>query len=201
MLQDAMKRTALIILLVFGVITLSGQGNYNEFFNTSMSTNKTGMYVLGGWALANLATGAYGWANATGSTKYFHQMNFFWNTINLGIAGFSFYSAAQMTPLRMSPQELMDEHMRFENLYLINGGLDVLYMGTGFLLRHLSARSQKRPDMLMGYGNSVILQGGFLFLFDGVMYLFQGNNRLDFIGDMNLSVLPGGALLQFTHVF
>lgn len=196
-----MKRSAFIILLAFGVLTLYGQGNYNEFFSTSMSTNKTGMYVLGGWALANLATGAYGWANTTGSTKYFHQMNFFWNTINLGIAGFSFYSAAQMTPLRMSPQELMDEHLRFENLYLINAGLDIAYIGTGFLLRHLSTRSQKRPEMLKGYGSSVILQGGFLFLFDGVMYLVQRNHRLDFIGDMNLSMLPGGALLGYTHVF
>lgn len=196
-----MKRSAILILFAFGFITIYGQGNHNEFFNASMTTNRTGMYVLGGWALANLATGAYGWANTTGSTKYFHQMNFFWNTINLGIAGFSFYSAAQMEPLRMSPQEMMDEHMRFENLYLINAGLDIAYIGTGFLLRYMSPRSQKRPDLLMGYGNSVILQGGFLFLFDGVMYLVQRHNRLDFMNDMNLSVLPGGALLQFTYVF
>lgn len=196
-----MKKSFLILVLAFGVMAVYGQGNYNEFFNTSMSTNKTGMYVLGGWALANLATGAYGWASASGSAKYFHQMNFFWNTINLGIAGFSFYSAAQMTPLRMSPQELMDAHMRFENLYLINAGLDIAYIGTGFLLRHLSTRSQKRPEMLMGYGNSVILQGGFLFLFDGVMYLVQRHNRLDFIEDMNVSLLPGGVMLQYTHLF
>lgn len=196
-----MKRSAIIVLFVFILVTLSGQGDYTEFFKTSMSTNKTGMYVLGGWAVANLATGAYGWANTTGSNRYFHQMNFFWNTINLGIAGFSFYSAAQMTPLRMSPQELMDTHIRFENLYLVNAGLDIAYMGTGFLLRHLSAKSQKRPELLMGYGNSVILQGGFLFLFDGVMYLVQRNHKLDFLGDMNLSVLQDGALLQYTHVF
>jgi hypothetical protein len=196
-----MKRSAIMVLFAFTLVTLSGQANFTEFFKTSMATNKTGMYVLGGWAVANLATGAYGWANTTGSTKYFHQMNFFWNTINLGIAGFSFYSAAQMTPLRMTPQELMDAHMRFENLYLINGGLDIAYIGTGFLLRHLSGRNSKRPDLLMGYGNSVILQGGFLFLFDGVMYLVQRNNRLDFLGDMNLSVVPGGALLQYTYQF
>jgi hypothetical protein len=196
-----MKKSVIIVLLVFGFVTLSGQGSFNEFFKTSMSTNKTGMYVLGGWAVANLATGAYGWANTIGSTRYFHQMNFFWNTINLGIAGFSFYSAAQMTPLRMSPQELMEAHNRFENLYLINAGLDIAYMGTGLLLRHLSGNSQKRPDQLMGYGNSVILQGGFLFLFDGVMYLVQRNHRLDFLEDMNLTMMPGGAVLQFSHLF
>ena len=86
-------------------------------------------------------------------------------------------------------------------MFLINAGLDVAYMGTGFLLRHLSTRNYKRPELLLGYGNSVILQGGFLFLFDGVMYLIQKNHKLDFLGDMNLTMVPGGALLQLTKEF
>ena len=196
-----MKRSAIFLVLVVSVSTLFGQGNFREFYQTSMSTNQTGMYVLGGWAVANLASGAYGWSKMNGSAKYFHQMNFFWNTVNLGIAGFSFYSFSQMEPLRMSPQEMMDNHIRFERIFLINAGLDVAYMGTGFLLRHLSTRNYKRPEMLLGYGNSVILQGGFLFLFDGVMYLIQRHHKLDFLGDMNLSMIQGGALLHITKAF
>lgn len=159
------------------------------------------MYILGGWAIANLAVGATGWARTSGSEMYFHQMNFFWNTINLGIAGFSFYSTAQMDPFSMTGQEILDNHLRIENLYLINGGLDIAYMGTGLLLRRLSMNNQKRADQLKGYGNAVLLQGGFLFLFDGVMWLVQRNHRLDFLQDLSLSALPGGAMLQMNFVF
>ena len=196
-----MKRQFLVLLFVAVPFILFSQGDYRQFFAKSMSVNNAGMYVLGGWAVANLATGAAGWSRTTGSTMYFHQMNFFWNTVNLGIAGFALYSAAQMEPLRMSYQELMNEHIRYENLYLINAGLDVLYVGTGFLLRHLSVNSTKRADLLKGYGNSVILQGGFLFLFDGVMYLLQHSRQVAFLKDMNLSLLSDGALLQYNLKF
>jgi hypothetical protein len=196
-----MKKYLLVVLFVAFPLVMHAQGNHHQFFSRSMAINNTGMYVLGGWAVANLATGGVGWSRTTGSAMYFHQMNFFWNTVNLGIAGFALYSATQMEPLRMSYQELMDQHMRYKNLYLINAGLDVVYMGTGFLLRHLSARSSNRADLLMGYGNSVILQGGFLFLFDGVMYLLQQQHQVKFLKDLKLSMFSDGALLQYSYQF
>ena len=195
-----MKKSLIALFIAIPVLVYS-QGDYRQFFDKSMSVNNTGMMVLGGWAVANLATGAVGWARTSGSTMYFHQMNFFWNTINLGIAGYSLWSASQADPLRMSYQELINEHVRYENLYLVNTGLDVLYMGTGFLLRHLSNSNVRRPDMLRGYGSAVILQGGFLFLFDGVMYLVQHHRKSNFLQDMNLGLLPDGALLQYTFHF
>lgn len=195
-----MKKSLIALFIAIPVLVYS-QGDYRQFFDKSMSVNNTGMMVLGGWAVANLATGAVGWARTSGSTMYFHQMNFFWNTINLGIAGYSLWSASQADPLRMSYQELINEHVRYENLYLVNTGLDVLYMGTGFLLRHLSNSNVRRPDMLRGYGSAVILQGGFLFLFDGVMYLVQHQRKSNFLQDMNLGLLPDGAFLQYTFHF
>ncbi len=54
--------------------------------------NNIGMGILGGWALANITIGAYGWSQQSGQESYFHQMNLFWNTVNLGIAGFALYS-------------------------------------------------------------------------------------------------------------
>ncbi|MCF8346917.1 MAG: hypothetical protein K9G38_06865 [Bacteroidales bacterium] len=193
-----MKKYFLVVLLISVPLVLCSQGNYQQFFSQSMTTNNAGMAVLGGWAVANLTTGAVGWSRTTGQTKYFHQMNFFWNTVNLGIAGYSLYTATQMQPLRMSSQELIDHHIRYENLYLINAGLDIAYMGTGFLLRHLSTRNIQKADMLRGYGNSVILQGGFLFLFDGVMYLLQHNHRVKFLEDMRFTLLSDGAFLHYT---
>lgn len=196
-----MKRVVLSIIFLVTFLALFSQGSYREFHKQSTMVNKTGMYVLGGWAIANMAAGGVGWARTSGSELYFHQMNLFWNTVNLGIAGYSLYSMAQVNPWMLSSQEIMNEHIRYENLFLINAGLDVLYVGAGFLLRHLSRISIKRPDQLLGYGNSVILQGSFLFLFDAVMYSIQHVRQLKFVGDLEFKMLGNANLISYTYYF
>ncbi len=160
-----------------------------DFYKTSNSINTTGMYVLGGWAAANITGGAIGWANATGSTKYFHQMNLFWNTVNLGIAGFALSNSFNIDLSLLSDQDMIANQLKTENLFLINAGLDVVYIGTGFLLKHLSTNNTKSHDLLKGYGNSLLLQGGFLMLFDLAMYGIQQNNRLDFLRGADFTFL------------
>jgi collagenase-like PrtC family protease len=59
---------------------------------------------------------------------------------------------------------MMAKHVKTENLYLINAGLDVVYIGTGFLLKHFSINNLNKQNLLKGHGNSVILQGGFLMI-------------------------------------
>ena len=49
---------------------------YAEFYQKSMRTNNTGMYVLGSWAVANLIIGGIGWNQNTGDTKYFISFHF-----------------------------------------------------------------------------------------------------------------------------
>lgn len=158
------------------------------------------MYILGTWAVANLVSGGWGWSQTTGQTKYFHQMNFFWNTVNLSIAGIALYGNLNSDISILSSARMVEKHTKTENLYLINAGLDVLYMGTGFLLKHLATQKQNRHDLLKGYGNSVILQGGFLFIFDLVMWKIQHHHRLNFIQNLSFIGLPeiSGFQLAFT---
>lgn len=164
------KRLVMTVLSLLTVIAVSAQDGSRQFGEASMAASNTGMYVLGGWALANMAAGAYGWATFEGEKKYFSQMNLFWNVVNLSIAGIALYSNYSTDLLSITGEELLARHLKTEKLFLINSGLDVGYMGAGFLMRHLSAKSAKRSDLLKGYGNSVILQGGFLLVFDMVMY-------------------------------
>jgi len=89
-------------------------------------------------------------------------------------------------------EELYDKHLRTERLYLINGGLDIVYMGAGLLMKHYSKKNVNRPDLLRGYGISIILQGGFLFIFDGVMYLIQRTHRTNFLENIYIGLDPGG---------
>lgn len=186
-----MKVTFLTTLLVIAAFSLvySQEIAAGDFYTTSTKINTTGMYVLGGWAVANIAGGAVGWANSTGSAKYFHQMNLFWNTVNLGIAGFALYNNLTDDISLLSSDEMLLKHTKTENLYLINAGLDVVYIGTGFLLKHLSVSNLNKQDLLKGYGNSIILQGGFLMIFDLIMWGIQRNHRLDFLNGAEFSFI------------
>ena len=159
------------------------------------------MYVLGSWAIANIAIGAAGWARGSGENKYFHQMNLFWNTVNLSIAGIALISNFRTDITALTPDEMMNNHVRTERLYLINAGLDVLYIGTGVLLRSLSHKSAKRGDLMNGYGSSLILQGGFLLVFDAVMWGIQHAHRLQFLQSNNIDLSVGFGNLALTWTF
>jgi hypothetical protein len=191
-----------ILLLVFFLLTIPVllAQDAQEFYRISTQTNKTGMYVLGAWAVGNIATGAYGWNKFDGSRKYFHQMNLMWNTVNLGIATYAFYTFSTVDPSVMTASEMLRDHIKKENLFLINAGLDVLYMGGGLYMRHLAANGHKKAEMLRGYGTSVILQGGFLMTFDLVMYLIQRSHRLSYdasIFSISTGFTPEGIGLVF----
>ena len=176
--------------IFFGFLMLAGQNTESfAFYNKSNQINTTGMYVLGGWAVANIAGGVVGWSNSTGSAKYFNQMNLFWNTVNLGIAGFALYNNLTDDISLLSSNEMLLKHRKTENLYLINAGLDVVYIGTGFLLKHLSVSNLNKQDLLKGYGNSIVLQGGFLMIFDLIIWGIQRNHRLDFLNGAEFSFI------------
>lgn len=155
------------------------------------------MLILGGWAAANLIIGGYGWSKTTGQEKYFHQMNFMWNVVNLSIAGFALYSNAHYSLATLSISEVLAKHLNTERVLLINAALlDVGYSGTGFLLRHYSGNSDKFYSLLKGYGNSLILQGAFLLAFDLSLYGVLHSQRIEF-----LSVTPISNGLALTAKF
>jgi hypothetical protein len=151
--------------------------------------------------LVNLSAGAYGWSRNTGQRAYFHQMNFFWNTVNLSIAGFALYSNLNAEYALLSGEELLDMQGRTQRLYLINGALDVGYVATGFLLRYLSTNYPKNELRLRAYGNSVILQGSFLLVFDLVMYGLQRSHRADFLQHLSFSPMQEAWGLALTYQF
>lgn len=184
------------VLFILLWIPLTGQVTYQQFYGRSLNTANTGMYVLGSWAIVNMATGIYGWARFEGEKKYFNQMNFFWNIVNLSIAGFALYNNYNTDLSTMEAGDMMQKHMNLEKILLINSGLDLGYIGTGFLLKHFSAKNEKRKDMLAGYGNSLIIQGGFLLVFDAVMYGILRSQRLDFLNYAVMGFSSGNFILS-----
>lgn len=164
------------------------QVSSDKFYARHLQTQNTGMYILGSWAIANIATGAWGWNRYDGERKYFHQMNLFWNTVNLGIAGFAIYNNLQVNPQAIGTEDALAEARKIEKILLINSGLDLGYIGIGFLLKNLSSRYDKHGDLLTGYGHSLILQGSFLLVFDLILYGVLHAQRMDFMENISLSM-------------
>ena len=182
------RKLILIAFVIFLSHELMGQTAVGEFYSSHLHTQSRGMMILGSWAVGNIAVGAYGWSRYSGEKKYFHQMNLFWNTVNLGIAGLALYNNMQTDPLIFDVEEALGEARKIEKILLFNSGLDVAYIGTGFLLRHLSSNSDKRKDLLKGYGNSLILQGSFLLVFDLILYGVLHSYRMDFMEGISFSL-------------
>lgn len=181
-------KTRLLPLLILYSTFLFASSPEDDFFRKSRQTNQTGMVVLGSWALANMAVGAFGMSRSTGANKHFHQMNLAWNAVNLGIAGYALWNFSQQDITSMPLSDLTNDHLRIKKLYLVNAGLDVLYIAAGAYMIHRSDKGGRRPEMLRGFGRSVLLQGGFLLVFDAAMYLLQQNNERMFPGVITAAI-------------
>ena len=135
--------------------------------------DQRGLAVLGGWAVGNVLVSGIATGQTDGSAHYFHQMNIGWGAVNLVLAGTGYLAARRAT--NQPPNDRAGNvraQSRTEKLYLFNAGLDVAYLATGLYLLEKS-RNPTAPgssDRWRGYGQSLLLQGGFLLLFDGFQY-------------------------------
>lgn len=184
-----------LALLLIPISQLIAQGNISDslmsFHQSRLSINETAMLVLGSWAAANILVGTYGNFKANGEAKYFHQFNAAWNIVNLSIAAFGYFNAVNSDPALMTNVEIIKDFNSLQNLLLLNAGLDVAYIATGFYLKERSKNSAS-AERLRGYGNSLLLQGGFLLLFDvSLFFIHQNNANINLYPHLE-SILAGG---------
>jgi len=185
-----------LALLLIPISQLIAQENISDslmsFHQSRMVINETAMLVLGGWAAGNILIGTYGNFKASGEAKYFHQFNAAWNIVNLGIAAFGYFNAVNSDPASMTNVEIIKDFNSLQNFLLLNAGLDVAYIATGFYLKERSKNSSS-SERLRGYGNSLLLQGGFLLAFDIALYFIHQNNASINLYPHLESLLAGGA--------
>ena len=142
-----------------------------EFSQQRYNHTRTLGLSLGGYALANMAVSGIAVGQTTGEAHYFHQMNLYWNAVNLGIAGFGLLGLRKQNPATESLADAVQKHRAIKKTLLINAGLDVVYIAGGLIL---TGQADSRPDQdgkLRGYGKAVAAQGAFLLVFDTVNYL------------------------------
>ncbi len=133
------------------------------------------MKVLGAWGIANIAEGGIGYfAARQDEWKYFHGMNALWGVVNTGISAFSLAGTRREMTQKLSYQQAYGRYRSNRKIYLINSGLDLVYIGAGIGLVKYSENTKNNPALFSGFGKSVVIQGAILLIFDNVMNTAHG---------------------------
>lgn len=167
----------LLLLMPYGLDAQDLQVSLDGFNAERLHTNRVGMSVLGGWAIANIGFSGVQYFRTEGQAKGFHQMNVMWNVVNLGLAVGSYLGSGPDAGTGLNLAETVREQQKIEKILLFNAGLDVGYVMAGFFLRERSRNPVvKQPERMRGWGNSLLVQGGFLFGFDVVMTILHNSH-------------------------
>ncbi len=165
-----MKQTILLAGFIgIACMAFSQKTDLVKFEKERVRISKNAMLVLGGWSVVNIVGSGLATNTSNREVRYFHQMNVMWGGINLAIAGLGYFGNAREKIDNPALADVLKHQSRTEKTYLINTGLDVLYVGAGLWMNKASD-NQKNPDKFKGYGNSVMLQGGFLLIYDAINY-------------------------------
>ncbi len=192
------KTIILSAFLVWSVVCLAQ--SVEQFNQTRLQRNKVGMLVLGSWAVGNLVASPILASRSSGATKYFHQMNGYWNVVNLALAGFGYLGVKSAMGASPEWTEVLDEQLKIEKLLLFNAALDVGYMVGGLYLKERAKNVTNKPERLTGFGNSLLLQGGFLLAFDAIFYLVMHQNHvemMEWLQRINISPQGVGLHIRF----
>jgi hypothetical protein len=199
-----MKKYTLVFFTLISFKVAIAQQNFNDSIAYSRNrTTEKAMIVLGSWAAANIATGFIIGSQTQGEAKYFWKMNAYWNLINGGLAVMGYLNARKAMTKKFGLAENEAAQSSIGKLYAFNFGLDFAYIAGGFFLREKGANETnlKSQDQLRGYGSSIIIQGGFLLLMDGVMIMIHHKNaqRLNKkLQTMELASGPNGVGLRYS---
>jgi hypothetical protein len=161
---------------------------------------KKSMLVLGGWSAANMIGSAFATKTHNQEMRYFHQMNVQWNGINLLIASLGYWGASKKNAGNTTTLASVLQHQNeVEKTYLLNLGLDVAYVTGGLYLTEKS-KTNSNPARFKGYGNAIMVQGGFLLLYDIVNYAIHRKHgkQLDKVLEkIQLTGVPGAVAITY----
>lgn len=197
-----MQKTLLLLCLAGVSLRSSAQKpDLVKFEKERVRISKNAMITLAGWSVANIVVSSIATDTRNKENRAFHQMNVMWGGINLAIAGLGYWGARKEKIDNPTMESAMKHQRRIEKTYLINAGLDVVYVGAGLLMNQ-TADNQKKPDKFRGYGNSIMLQGGFLLLYDGIMYaIHRGHGKQLKVMDNKVTLNAGPGAVSLTYNF
>ena len=128
--------------------------------------------ILGSWSTLNLIVSPIylnhikNRGGASSSKEHFNKMNFNWNLVNGGICIVGTLKSKTLKNTSWNNIEVTNSIIKLKKTLLINMGLDISYMLAGLILKKVAPNNPLKSHQYSGYGNSLITQGGFLFVFD-----------------------------------
>ena len=158
-------KSIITTIFVFAISILHCQ-SFDSYNQSRLDLNKNLMLGLSSWSIANAGLSSIGWATTQGESKYFHQMNVGWSAVNLCLSIPGYLNARKSTPSNISMLDVVNLNRKDEKVFLFNAGLDLAYIAGGFYLKERANYTTKNYHRCRGWGNSIILQGSFLLLFD-----------------------------------
>jgi len=195
-----MQKTVLLLCITaFSLSAFAQKTDLTKFEKERVRYSKNAMITLAGWSVANIVGSGIATDTRNKEMRYFHQMNVMWGGINLAIAGLGYWGANREKINNPILADVLKHQNKIEKTYLINAGLDVVYVGSGLLMNKTSD-NQKNPEKFRGYGNSIMVQGGFLLLYDAIMYSIHRKHgkQLKGLGDkVTLNAGPGAISLTY----
>jgi hypothetical protein len=187
-----MRKLVLFISFITVSLNCSSQKvDLLKFEKERTTISRNSMLVLGGWSVLNIVGSGLATKTHNSEVRHFHQMNVMWGSINLAIAGLGYIGNANAKFNNPTMASVLKHQRGVEKTYLINGGLDVLYIGAG-LWMNKAADNQKRPDRFKGWGNSIMVQGGFLLIYDAINYAIHRKHGKKLNGAVDKVSLSGG---------
>ncbi len=167
---------ASLVLTILIASSLQAQSDslLQSIVQKQFKLQRTSTRILAGWSVANLAVSGIAVGQAKGSTKYFHEMNLYWNVVNVGIAGMGLLSLRKQ-PTSPTISSVVKEHYTLQKSLLLNTGLDIAYVTSGLWLLDKSKTeiTPLRSNRFRGFGQAVVIQGGFLLVFDLANYIIH----------------------------
>jgi hypothetical protein len=202
--QNSLSKISLFLIFLLYAATVQSQQAFNDSIaNSRNRISKTAMITLGSWAAANITTGFIVAAQTQGEAKYFWKMNAYFNLVNGGLAVMGYLGVRKAMAKKYGFAENESAQLSIEKLYIFNFGLDIAYISTGFFLREKGMNSSniKTRDQLQGYGTSVIVQGGFLLIMDGIVLSLHHKNSVRLnnkLKNLELNAGPNGFGLVYS---
>ena len=196
-----MKLIITLLLFVYSGNVFAQSLAFEEYNKRNKKTQHSMPIILGSWAIANFAGSAALMNNPDAPVnKYFYHMNIYWNVVNAAIAGISLVQFPKRDFNFSDTVSILKNQKKLEKVMLVNMCLDVAYIGSGLLMSGFADQYKKNPDLMEGFGKSIIFQGGFLLLFDTTYYfLYRNNGKRVFNFNYSVSATPGG--LNFRMLF
>lgn len=198
-----MRFCLLFLLLFLNCQSFAQDFNLQSFNERRDEISKRGMFALGGWATTNFVVSGVLSSQRKGEERAFHEMNIYWNSVNAALAISGLLQIRKNQGNEKDFLKSIEEQQSLEKVLLFNAGLDIAYMlGGAYLIQRGKYTSNlSQANQFKGFGQSLLLQGGFLFVYDVLMYRSHHRNwKKSGIRD-ELQILPRASGVSIIYRF